>query len=207
MSRVPEPHGRRERNKQAKLDRITKAAGELLLERGVDEVTTQEVADRADIGTGTLFLYVKTKGELLLLVHNARYVDALERGREAAADAGSPLSAVTALITPIVECNRLQVDNGRAYLRETMFGDPAEPYTAEALRIVGETEQVLAALLVQHAALGAERASTLAHVISAVIFLTMASAVDPTTGVEQIVESIQVQVAAILPGWPNRRAC
>ncbi|MFM9442154.1 TetR/AcrR family transcriptional regulator [Streptomyces acidiscabies] len=53
--------GRRERNKQEKLDRIVAAARELFAERGVDEVTTQQIADKADIGTGTLFLYAKTK--------------------------------------------------------------------------------------------------------------------------------------------------
>lgn len=42
-----------ERNKQQKLDRITAAARELFPERGVDEVTTQEIADKADIGAGS----------------------------------------------------------------------------------------------------------------------------------------------------------
>jgi AcrR family transcriptional regulator len=59
-----QPIGRRERNKQQKLDRITAAASELFAEHGVEEVTTQQIADKADIGTGTLFLYAKTKGEL-----------------------------------------------------------------------------------------------------------------------------------------------
>ena len=71
------PAGRRERNKQEKLDRIVAAAGELFAEYGVDDVTTQQIADKADIGTGTLFLYAKTKGELLLLVQNTHYVEAL----------------------------------------------------------------------------------------------------------------------------------
>lgn len=71
MPRASQPAGRRERNKQLKLDRITAAAHELFAERGIDEVTTQQIADKADIGTGTLFLYAKTKGELLLLVQNS----------------------------------------------------------------------------------------------------------------------------------------
>ncbi|WP_237529304.1 MULTISPECIES: helix-turn-helix domain-containing protein [unclassified Streptomyces] len=54
--------GRRERNKQVKLDRISAAACELFADRGVDEVFTQQIADEADIGTGTLFLSAKTKG-------------------------------------------------------------------------------------------------------------------------------------------------
>ena len=57
MPLASQPAGRRERNKQQKLDRITAAARELFAERGVDEVTTQEIADKADIGAGTLFLY------------------------------------------------------------------------------------------------------------------------------------------------------
>ena len=84
MALAPQPVGRRERNKQNKLERITAAARELFAEHGVDEVTTQQIADKADIGAGTLFLYAKTKGELLLLVQNTHYAEALERGRAAA---------------------------------------------------------------------------------------------------------------------------
>ena len=44
----------------------------------------KQIADKADIGTGTLFLYAKTKGELLLLVQNSTYADALVRGKAVA---------------------------------------------------------------------------------------------------------------------------
>src|SRR6185295_16827381 len=102
MSLASRPVGRRERNKQAKLERIISAASELFAERGVDDVTTQQIADAADIGTGTLFLYAKTKGELLLLVQNVHYADALERGRSAAEGIQDPLEAVMAILEPIV---------------------------------------------------------------------------------------------------------
>jgi len=46
------PMGRRERNKQEKLDRILAAAKDLFAAKGFNETTTQEIADRADIGTG-----------------------------------------------------------------------------------------------------------------------------------------------------------
>src|SRR5687768_14425191 len=102
------PVARRERNKQVKLERITAAARELFAEHGVDDVTTQQIAEKADIGAGTLFLYAKTKGELLLLVQNSGYVDALEQGRAAAQRIPEALDAVMAIIRPIVECNRIQ---------------------------------------------------------------------------------------------------
>lgn len=199
MPVATEPLGRRERNKRAKLQRITAAAGELFAAHGVDEVTTQQIADAADIGTGTLFLYAKTKGELLLLVQNAHYATALERGRVAAADATTALDAVLALLAPVVACNRVQVDNGRTYLREMVFGDPAEPHHAEALAIVGQTEDVTAGLLAQHLGLDEAEASTLARVISAILFLAMASDEHIDSSVQQIVGVIRAQVAAILP--------
>src|SRR3954454_16538230 len=96
MSATSAPLGRRERNKQAKLERITAAASELFAAHGVDDVTTQQIAERADIGTGTLFLYAKTKGELLLLVQNTAYADALARGRAAAETTPEILDAVMA---------------------------------------------------------------------------------------------------------------
>ena len=60
--------GRRERNKQEKLSRILVAARDLFAAKGFAETTTQEIAERADIGTGTLFLYARSKEDLLILV-------------------------------------------------------------------------------------------------------------------------------------------
>jgi len=194
------PLGRRERQKQDKLARITAAASELFAKHGVDEVTTQQIADAADIGTGTLFLYAKTKGELLLLVQNAHYADALVRGRGAAARESTALDAVLALLAPVTECNRAQVDNGRTYLREMVFGDPAEPHHAEALAIVAQTEGAVADILVERAGIDAGEATTLARVISAIQFLELAASVNSDSMVPELLASIRAQVAAILPG-------
>ena len=150
MAVGPPTVGRRERNKQEKLDRIIAAASELFAEHGIDEVTTQQIADKADIGAGTLFLYAKTKGELLLLVQNAHYADALERGLADAENWSRTTDAVMAIVRPIVECNRVQVDNGRSYLREMAFGDPAEPRHGEALAIAARTADAIAAVLRRH---------------------------------------------------------
>ncbi|MDY0914873.1 helix-turn-helix domain-containing protein [Rathayibacter festucae] len=186
--------GRRERNKLAKLERITAAASELFAEHGVDDVTTQQIAERADIGTGTLFLYARTKSELLLLVQNAHYAEALERGRAAAADAGTVLDAVLALVAPIVACNRAHVGNGRVYLREMVFGDPAEPHHAEARSIVGRSEEAIAEILERG---GVPSASTVAGVVSAVVFVTLAAGDEPD--VAAILPAIRAQLASILP--------
>jgi AcrR family transcriptional regulator len=195
-----QPPGRRERNKQQKLDRITAAASELFTEHGVEEVTTQQIADKADIGTGTLFLYAKSKGELLLLVQNAHYAEALERGRTAAETIPDELDAVMAILQPIVECNRVQVENGRTYLKEMVFGDSSEPRHREALHIVAQTEEAIAAVLARKGRLSAADAATTAHVVSAIMFLGMAGSPDPATRIEDIVQDIRTQVRLLLPG-------
>ena len=38
-----------------------------------------------------------------------------------------------AVVRPVVECNRVQIDYGRTYLREIVFGDPGEPQHRAAL--------------------------------------------------------------------------
>jgi AcrR family transcriptional regulator len=59
--------GLRERNKREKLARITAAARELFRAKGFEETTAREICERAGVGTGTLFLYVRDKRELLFL--------------------------------------------------------------------------------------------------------------------------------------------
>lgn len=196
---APRP-GRRERNKQDKLDRITAAARELFTEFGVDDVTTQQIADKADIGTGTLFLYARTKAELLLLVQNSAYADALVRGTAAAERAAGTLDAVMAILRPVVECNRVQVDNGRTYLREIVFGDPGEPHHRDALGYTIETEKAVAGVLQLREGLDPDAAATLAHVVSAVMFVTLAVTANAAKGVEELLAEIAAQLRSILPG-------
>jgi AcrR family transcriptional regulator len=198
MSVASQRAGRRERNKQAKLERIMTAASELFAEHGVDEVTTQQIADKADIGTGTLFLYAKTKGELLLLVQNAQYAAALQRGRAAAETIPDVLDAVLSIVQPIVQCNRAQIENGRTYLREMVFGDSEEPHHGEALAIAAQTEEAITTVLRRDKRVGEADAATLARVVSAVMFLSMAASLNVAWSVEEIVQDIRKQVSALL---------
>jgi AcrR family transcriptional regulator len=60
--------GRRERNKLEKRARIVDAARDLFRSQGFSNTTTQQIAEEADIGTGTLFLYAGSKEDLLIMV-------------------------------------------------------------------------------------------------------------------------------------------
>ena len=71
--------GRRERNKRAKLEKIIQAASDLFREHGFEHTTGRQICERADIGTGTLFLYVKDKRELLSLIFQPLAKEAFAR--------------------------------------------------------------------------------------------------------------------------------
>ena len=60
--------GRTERNKRDKLERIRRAARRLFERKGFDTATMREIAEAADIGHGTLFLYAASKEDLLVMI-------------------------------------------------------------------------------------------------------------------------------------------
>ena len=197
------PIGRRERNKQQKLERITAAATELFSEHGVDEVTTQQIADRADVGAGTLFLYAKSKAELLLLVHNVKFADAIERGEAAASGTTDRLDALMAIVSPIVECNRVQIENGRTYLRELVFGDPEEPHHREGLALSARVEAAFVEVLRRDERISAADAAALARAFSAVMFISITATLYRGLTDEEVVGVIREQVGVMLA---HRRA-
>jgi AcrR family transcriptional regulator len=65
---VAAPPGRREANKRDKLARIRQAAREIFVRDGFEAATARDIAVRAGVAFGTIFLYAKDKNELLLLV-------------------------------------------------------------------------------------------------------------------------------------------
>src|SRR5579884_4279721 len=67
---LPSPSGQRERNKLDKLRRIKDAARELFVAKGFDDTTTREIALRAGVGIGTIFVYAENKRDLLFLIAN-----------------------------------------------------------------------------------------------------------------------------------------
>ncbi|MGD1934351.1 MAG: TetR/AcrR family transcriptional regulator [Candidatus Phaeomarinobacter sp.] len=56
---------RSERRKASTRARIVEAAERLMRDRGVEEVTIQDITEAADVGHGTFYLHFKTKGEVL----------------------------------------------------------------------------------------------------------------------------------------------
>jgi AcrR family transcriptional regulator len=65
---IVEVVGRAVRNKRDKRARLIAAARELFRIKGFEQTTTSEIAERADVGKGTLFFHARSKDELLVMV-------------------------------------------------------------------------------------------------------------------------------------------
>src|SRR5262245_26356946 len=77
--------GKRERNKREKRARIVAAARTLFARQGFEATTGRQICERAGIGTGTLFLYVRDKRELLFLTFEEDARRIFAEGRAASA--------------------------------------------------------------------------------------------------------------------------
>jgi len=62
--------GRRERNKLEKRQRIREATRELFSAQGFEATTVRQIAERAEVGLGTLFNYARDKRDLTFLLFN-----------------------------------------------------------------------------------------------------------------------------------------
>ena len=200
MGRGRMPIGRREQAKQDKRERILAAARRLFAERGVSEVTTAQIAGQADVAVGTLYLYASTKAELLIMVQNEKFAAAIDDGLDAAnTGAGQgALDAVVTLIRPVVACLREQIENGRTYLHELVFGDPAEPYRRAGLALAARLENGITRLLARDEHIEAGDAAALARVITAIIHIGTTATVHLHRTDEAVLADIRDQIHAVL---------
>jgi AcrR family transcriptional regulator len=128
----PAPRGLRERNKRDKQQRIINAARELFRERGFEGTTAREVCKRAQIGTGTLFLYVKDKHELLLWAFRDDAERLLEGGPRKLSRNGI-VDSWMAFLGRFVDYFGERPELARLYIRELSFR-PAREF-AEAFSL------------------------------------------------------------------------
>jgi len=114
----PVEPGRRERNKQEKRSRIIAAAKELFGSQGFADTTTQKIAEKADIGTGTLFLYAKSKEELLVMVFSGDMLEQAQNAFRHLPASGSLVDKLMHVFRYMIEYHDQDKDLARALLKE-----------------------------------------------------------------------------------------
>lgn len=119
--------GRRERNKRAKLDRIVLAASELFRAHGFEATTGRQICEAAGIGTGTLFLYVRDKRELLFLIFEPRARRAFDRLPLGLRDGEDLVDGLMSLFGALMRVYGRDPRISRLFVEQLLFrSDPVE---------------------------------------------------------------------------------
>src|SRR5215471_20423679 len=113
--------GKRELNKQDKLRRIAGAARKLFIANGYDEASTRQIAVKAGVALGTLFLYAANKRDLLFLVVNDELEDVAAKAAVAIRSDVTLMQNLIAALRPLYEFFGKQPGLSRLTLREMMF--------------------------------------------------------------------------------------
>lgn len=161
--------GRRERNKLEKRARIVAAARRLFAEKGFHQTTTLELAEAADIGAGTLFLYVRSKEDLLVLVFKDEMLE-----RALAAFDGLPkhaalLDQLMLAFTTMMEHHARDRDLARTLLKEIIFPTNDEP-SADISELMEAIYDRLGRLLERARAAGELQAGFDARLVAETLF-------------------------------------
>jgi TetR/AcrR family transcriptional regulator, cholesterol catabolism regulator len=113
--------GRREHNKREKLARIRAAARSLFARRGFEATTAREICERAGIGTGTLFLYVRDKRELLFLTFEEDARRIFAEARAAGARETDLCEKLMAIFSRFIDYYARDPAHAKALLQELFF--------------------------------------------------------------------------------------
>ncbi len=116
--------GLRERNKSERQRRIKEAAKAVFSEVGYDAATTREIARRAHVSIGTIFVYAKDKRDLLFLMLNDELDPVAEGAWRDLPDGKPVLDRLCALARPWYVYFAENLTLGRHAFREMTFYEP-----------------------------------------------------------------------------------
>jgi AcrR family transcriptional regulator len=116
-----------ERHKQRTRQLLMRATLELISEKGYEEVSVQNITDRADVGRGTFYLHFKNKEEVLWMILEEYFDRESAVINERVANVPSPLKEYLSWIAFFENTQRHQniynlIQNANsAFLRERVF--------------------------------------------------------------------------------------
>jgi AcrR family transcriptional regulator len=133
---VPLPGSLRDRKRQRAEETIRKAALELFAERGFDQVSVTEIAERAEVGRTTFFRYFGDKQEVLFPNPRQESAQAVTGVAAPATAIGSSLPAalrsVRALVTAFV--GRITADPAGYELHQRLVSQNPELYARSLVK-------------------------------------------------------------------------
>lgn len=117
----PASLGLRERKKRMRLQRILTAARALFIEKGFVATTIQDITAAADVGLGTLYLYARSKEDLLVLVFKDDILKMIETSSEGIDPAAPLLEQLMCFFKSNIAYHNQHPELSRTVLKELSF--------------------------------------------------------------------------------------
>lgn len=145
--------GLRARQRAARRERIMFIAGELFMCQGYEETSLEEIAEKADLSSQTIYNYFESKRELLYLLH--------QRDEEQVADmmeARLPsLLALDDVVEPIIQLLYLPITSGYDYAKKRVWREiisllmrSSPEYRLRYLGTLQRRRDMISAVLTRH---------------------------------------------------------
>jgi AcrR family transcriptional regulator len=200
--------GLRERKKAKTQDRILRSAIELFSENGYANTTMEQIAERAEVGVGTLYNYFGSKRALLVGFATGEHEEIEETGRRIIEkDEGDPVRAISDLFWTYFEHAVLY---DKKLMRELTAASILEPDTLG--KEMAELDYHLVAqvgrLITKHQELGVIDATIPVEDASMVIYgvFILVTIVFMTSDVDEdwVKETMTKHIGLIFRGWKER---
>lgn len=137
--------GRRELNKLAKRTRILEAAREMFGEQGFSATTIQEIAARAGVAAGTVFLYAKSKEDLLIQAFSGGLEGVVEEARRSLPQSAPVLERLLHIYDAVIDYHAsLGPGLSAILLRELMYGPEDRRSNAGMMELERLFDEVIA---------------------------------------------------------------
>ncbi|MDT8427618.1 MAG: TetR/AcrR family transcriptional regulator [Pseudomonadales bacterium] len=153
LSGLPDGMGLRERKKLMRLQRIIAAAGKLFTRKGFSNTTIQDIAIEADVGLGTLYLYAKSKEDLLVLVFKEHILKMIDDSYKMISPELPLIDQLMVFFMGHIDYHKVDKELSRTVLKELSFS--STPQRQEDIeQIVKVTYARLGQILERAASLG-----------------------------------------------------
>ncbi|TXI00350.1 MAG: TetR/AcrR family transcriptional regulator [Pseudorhodobacter sp.] len=167
---TPPAEGRVARRQRRNRDALVAAARDIMTEKGVEAATMLEIADRADVGAGTVYNYFRSKDELAVAVLETLMHDLALRIQEVTDTFDDPAQVYafgirTVLDTATTDVRWAQMLNRAEVIADAMFRIMG-PFAIRDLRLASQAGRFevsnaeLVWRLTTHALIGASLAIT-----------------------------------------------
>lgn len=143
---VANDESRTERKKREKRARIVRAARQLFERKGFDGATMREIAVRADIGHGTLFLYARSKEDLLVAIFREEVGRAVDEAIATVPRRRRLLDQLLHVLDAMLAHHERNVALARVFVKELPFVNDTRHGVAEFMtNLIGHMAELIAA--------------------------------------------------------------